>query len=312
MHSDPGCTDGGGRETAWEPAAVRTAMLARIESPTGVENVALARALGRVLAGAQAGLVDGHRLRVTDIGLVAAGGCAEVRAYRRPRVAVLCTGDELCPVGHALAPGQIHDSNRYLLAGLLAKCGVDVVDLGVAPDRVDSLRRCMARAAADCDAIVTTGGASAGEADLLCDVIAADGELLIRRVAMRPGRPMAFGRIDRAWIFSLAGKPSGVLAVFLNLVADALRRLGGERLPPAWPRLPATLAEPLTKNHRRSEFVQGILFERGGRWMVHASRDEAGRLGSMSAANCYIVMSPAEMLLAAGQRVPVQFFGGRC
>ena len=312
MHSDPGCTTGGGRETAWEPDVVRAAMLARIEPLTGFEQVPLVRALGRVLAGTQAGLSDGHRLRAIDVGHMAAGGFAEVLSYRRPRVAVLCTGDDLCPVGYALAPGRIHDSNRYLLAGLLANCGVDVVDLGVAPDRVDSLSRRLARAAADCDAIVTTGGASAGEADLLCDVIAADGELLIRRVAMRPGRPMAFGRIDRAWIFSLAGKPSGVLAAILSFVGDALRCLGGEHPLPTWPRLTATLAEPLTKNHRRTEFVQGVLFERGGRWLVRASRDEAGRLGSMSAANCYIVMSPAEMLLAAGQRVPVQFFGGRC
>jgi len=210
-----------------------------------------------------------------------------------------------------LEPGQIHDSNRYLLHGLLARCGAEVVDRGrVADDPVD-LGLALRAAAEVSDAVLTTGGVSAGDADLVCGALASCGELLIRRVAVRPGRPMAFGRIGGTWVFSLAGKPSGVLSAFLGLVGDAVRRLGGEVPRPAAPRLPMVLAEPLAKRHSRAEFVQGIMFERDGRWMVRASRIEGGRLCSMSAANCYIVMAPEQRTVAAGQTVLVQAFGDR-
>ncbi|MCB1915039.1 MAG: molybdopterin molybdotransferase MoeA [Rhodocyclaceae bacterium] len=310
MHSDPGCT-GDEPDGVLDPAAVRAAMLARIEPVAGVDRVVLWHARSRVLGARQGGLPAGRRVGVADVAALAEAGCAELSVHRRPRVAVLCTGDELRPLGSLLEPGQIHDSNRYLLAGLMAGCGVDVLDAGTVADRIVALRDRLVEVATDCDAVVTTGGASAGEADLMGEAIAASGELLIRRVAMRPGRPMAFGRIDGAWVFSLAGKPSGVMAAFLCFVGDALRRLGGERVLPAWPRLPATLAEAVTKNHRRGEFVQGILFERNGQWLVRPSRVEGGRLCSMSAANCYIVVAPEQTRLSAGQRVPVHFFGGR-
>ncbi|MCB1906529.1 MAG: molybdopterin molybdotransferase MoeA [Rhodocyclaceae bacterium] len=310
MHSEPGCI-GEGRDPASDPAAVRDTMLAQIGPLAGAEYIALGCARGRVLAGTQGGLADGRRLAAADVGLLAAAGRDRIAVYRRPRVAVICTGDELRPLGSVLEAGDIHASNGYLLAGLMAGCGVELRDCGVVADQAELLCRRLLTAAVDCDAIITTGGASAGEADLVCDAIAAGGELLIRRVAMRPGRPMAFGRVGRSWVFSLAGRPAGVLSAFLCFVGDALRRLGGERMPPEWPRLPATLAEPLAKDHRRREFVQGILFERGGNWLVRPSRSEGGRLCSMSAANCYIVMAPEETRLSVGQRVSVQYFGDR-
>jgi len=224
---------------------------------------------------------------------------------------LLCTGDELRPIGERLAPGEIHDSNRYLLLGLLAGCGVQPVERGLAPDRSDLLQDLLAEAARQCDAVLTTGGVSAGDADLVCEALASQGELLVRRVAVRPGRPMAFGRIGGAWVFSLAGKPSGVMSAFIGIVGDALRRLGGECVPPERPRLPMTLAEPIRKGHGRTEYVQGIMYECEGRWLVRPSRIEGGRLCSMSAANCYIVLAPEQFDVAAGQTVLVQAFGDR-
>ncbi len=310
MHSDPGCNSGG-RELALDPSSVREQVLSRVQALAGAERVSLKDAIGRVAAEACDALPAGRRIGAAELGLLAAGGRVELTVFRRPRVAVLCTGDELRPLGEPLAPGEIHDSNRYLLLGLLAGCGVQLVDRGRAPDRPMPLRRLLAEAAQQCDAVLTTGGVSAGDADLVCDALAAEGELLVRRVAMRPGRPMAFGRIGAAWIFSLAGKPAGVMSGFIGIVGDALRRLGGESVPAQRPRLPMTLAEPLGKRHGRTEYVQGIMYECDGRWLVRPSRIEGGRLCSMSAANCYIVLAPDQFEVAAGQTVLVQAFGDR-
>ncbi len=312
MHADPGCS-GGGRDVALEPSVVRDEILRRVAPVAQRERVALRGACGRVLAEpvAAAGLDAGCRIAAPELGCLAAAGVVEVLVYRRPRVAILCTGDELQALGGVLEAGQIFDSNRYLLHGLLARCGVDVVDRGRVPDRADDLAAALRGAARGGDAVLTTGGVSAGDADLVCGAITTCGELIVRRVAVRPGRPMAFGQIEGSWIFSLAGKPSGVLSGFLGIVGDALRRLGGEPPPVPRPRLPMVLAEPLVKRHARTEFVQGIMFERDGRWMVRPSRIEGGRLCSMSAANCYIVLGPEVRDLAAGQPVPVQVYGDR-
>lgn len=312
MHSDPGCGTGG-REIALEQGVVRAEVLRRVQPVAGVQQLALGQSLGRVLAGADAaaGLGAGRRIGTLELGWLAEAGRVEVAVRRQPRVAVLCTGDELRPLGEPLAPGQIHDSNRYLLLGLLARCGVEVVDRGRIGDDPAALEAALLGAAGVSDAVLTTGGVSAGDADLVCAAIQHCGELLIRRVAVRPGRPMAVGRIGDSWIFSLAGKPAGVMSGFLGIVGDALRRLGGEAAPRPAPQLPMCLAEPVGKRHGRTEFVQGIMFEQAGRWFVRPSRIEGGRLCSMSAANCYIVLAPSQTAVAAGQDVLVQPFGDR-
>ena len=314
MKRDTGCfgTAEGG---ALAPPRARDEVMRRVVALEGRQRLALRDAIGRVLAQAHgdddtpAVVPAGRRLGPAELGMLATLGCHEVRVLRRPRVAVLCTGDELVPVGSSLGRGQVHDSNRYLLLGLLERLNVDCIDLGIAGDTAPVLRSSLRIAAASADAVITTGGVSAGEADLACAALADAGELIFHRVAQRPGRPMAFGRIGSAWVFSLAGKPAGVLAGFRSLVADALRQLGGEHPLPARPVFSVTCASTLRKRRGRIEYCAGTLFASDGRWQVRRSRADAGRLASAAEANCYIVL-PAECGdVAAGEAVLVQPFG---
>jgi len=256
-------------------------------------------------------LAPGKLLRPAELGLIASLGLAEVRVRRRLRVAFFSTGDELASVGAALKEGEVYDSNRYTLHGMLARLGVEITDFGVVRDDPEKLEVAFARSAAAADAVVTTGGVSVGEADFVKQLMAKVGEVLFWKIAMRPGRPMAFGKIGDAFLFGLPGNPVAVMVTFYAFVRDALLHLSGRTDDYAVPALAAIASETLRKVPGRTEFQRGVVFREGGAWKVRTTGQQgSGVLRSMSEANCFIVLEHERGKVEAGELVQVQLFEG--
>ena len=256
-------------------------------------------------------LFPGKYLRPAETGLIASLGIGEVRVKRRLRVAFFATGDELASIGEPLKEGEVYDSNRYTLHGMLTRLGVEMRDLGVVRDDPAALEAAFRDAAAWADAIVTTGGVSVGEADFVKPMMAKLGEALFWRIAMRPGRPMAFGRIGDAHLFGLPGNPVAVMVTFYQFVREALLQLAGRSAGMAPALLEAHAAEPLRKVAGRTEYQRGVLFREGGELKVKTTGQQgSGVLRSMSEANCFIVLEHERGRVQAGESVQVQPFEG--
>ena len=256
-------------------------------------------------------LSPGQLLRPAELGLIASLGLGEVHVRRKLRVAFFSTGDELASIGTVLKEGEVYDSNRYTLHGMLTHLGVEIHDLGVVRDDPDLLEAAFRKAAANADAIVTTGGVSVGEADFVKPMMAKLGEALFWRIAMRPGRPMAFGRIGNAFLFGLPGNPVAVMVTFYQFVREALLHLSGRTGDCTMPLLKVPAAVPLRKVPGRTESQRGILFRDGGEWKVKTTGQQgSGVLRSMSEANCFIVLEHERGKVEAGEPVQVQLFEG--
>jgi len=269
------------------------------------------RAAGEDLKTGVPVLRPGRALTPADLGLIASLGIAEVAVRRRLRVAFFSTGDELASIGQPLAVGQVYDSNRYTLFGMLARLGVEPLDMGVVHDDPQQLEAAFRQAAASADAIVTSGGVSVGEADFVKQMMAKLGEVLFWKIAMRPGRPMAFGRIDDAFLFGLPGNPVAVMVTFYAFVRQALLVLGGRGDDAALPLLHAQAAHAFRKVPGRTEYQRGILFRDAAAWKVKSTGQQgSGVLRSMSEANCFVVLEHARGRVEAGEPVPVQLFDG--
>ena len=270
----------------------------------------LRRAGEDLRAGAPA-LRAGKLLRPAELGLIASLGIGEVVVRRRPRVAFFSTGDELASVGMPLKEGEVYDSNRYTLHGMLVRLGCEVIDLGVVRDDPAALEAAFREAAARADAILTSGGVSVGEADFIRGLMAKLGEVAFWKIAMRPGRPMAFGRIGNSWLFGLPGNPVAVMVTFYAFVRDALLKLSGIDPVEPLPRFRVACVTPLRKRPGRSEFQRGILFRDDGEWKVRLTGAQgSGVLRSMSEANCIIVVEHDRGNVEAGEAVWVQPFEG--
>jgi molybdopterin molybdotransferase len=254
-------------------------------------------------------LKPGKILGPAELGLIASLGIGEVKVRRRLRVALFATGDELASIGSALKEGEVYDSNRYTLHGMLSRLGVEIVDMGVVRDDPAKLEAAF-RKASSADAIITTGGVSVGEADFVKQMMAKLGEVLFWKIAMRPGRPMAFGRIGNSYLFGLPGNPVAVMVTFYALVRDALLHLSG-RSDAVFPTLKALSAEGIRKVPGRTEFQRGILFREHDQWKVRTTGQQgSGVLRSMSEANCFIVLEHERGSVNAGETVSVQLFEG--
>ena len=254
----------------------------------------------------------GQRLRPAELGMIASLGIGEVTVYRKLRVAFFSTGDELKSVGAPLAAGEIYDSNRYTLHGMLTRLDCEVIDMGVVADVPAALERAFASAARAADVVITSGGVSVGEADYVKALLDKLGEVLFWKIAMKPGRPLAYGRIGGAHFFGLPGNPVSVMVTFYEFVRDALLVLQGQRdIEPA-PTFKVPLAAALRKAPGRTEFQRGILAPDGaGGWTVRTTGDQgSGILSSMSQANCFIVLPSDTGNVAAGELVDVQLFEG--
>jgi molybdopterin molybdotransferase len=268
------------------------------------------RHAGEDIAAGDVALRAGTHLRPAELGIIASLGVSEVSVRRRPRVAFFSTGDELRHVGEALEKGQIYDSNRYTIYGMLMRLGVEAIDMGVVRDERDAVARAFSDAAAVADAIITSGGVSVGDADYVTETLERSGSVGFWKVAMKPGRPLAFGRIGDALFFGLPGNPVSVMATFYQLVQPALQSLAG--LPDPAPPLSvmAVCAEALRTKPGRREFQRGVLSrEPDGRLVVRRTGTQgSGVLSSMSAANCFIVLAEDSGSVAAGDEVTVQPF----
>jgi molybdopterin molybdotransferase len=268
------------------------------------------RQAGEDIAAGSVALRAGTFLMPAHIGILASIGISEVAVLRRPRVAFFSTGDELRNVGEPLGEGQIYDSNRYTIYGMLTRLGVDVVDMGVIRDDRDEVERAFARAAVEADAIVTSGGVSVGDADYVAETLERAGTVGFWKVAMKPGRPLAFGRIGGALFFGLPGNPNSVMATFYQLVQPALQALAGWPDPAPPITMPAISASVLRKKPGRREFQRGVLSrDADGRLVVHKTGHQgSGVLSSMAAANCFIVLPEDAGPVSEGDEVEVQPF----
>ncbi|HEY4911566.1 MAG TPA: gephyrin-like molybdotransferase Glp [Methylomirabilota bacterium] len=253
-------------------------------------------------------LSAGTVLRPQEIGVAASLGLAQLLVRQKPRVAILSTGDEVAEPGTVRKPGQIFDSNRFSLRGLVETAGALAVDDGIVPDQFDELHMRLLRAAEHADVVLTSGGVSVGDYDLVKSVLQQAGGIDFWQVAMQPGRPLAAGSIGRAHFFGLPGNPVASMLTFHLFVRPALWKLAGRRELFVQP-FHATAVEPLSKKAGRREFKRGILSWAKDRWEVRTTGPQgSGILTSMTAANCFIVIEEERGDVEAGDTVWVEPF----
>ena len=254
-------------------------------------------------------LPAGHLLRAADIGLLASQGIDRVLVQRRLRIALISTGDELVPAGQPLGPGQIYDSNRAMLQAALTDAGFVVIDMGHAADDVDTLRQRFMAADSSADVVITSGGVSVGEADLVRQVISDIGDIRIWKIAIKPGKPFAFGTLPNSVFFGLPGNPVSALVTLLQLAMPALITMQGGR----W-QAPLThqakLLAPVRKKPGRAEYQRGVVTQTGGGELqvTPLSNQGSGVLTSMSKANCFILLAQEQGSVAEGEYVTIELF----
>lgn len=267
------------------------------------------RRAGRDFTAGQTVLSAGRRLSALDIGLLAAIGETELEVLRRPRVGLLATGSELRPPGQDLEAGQVYDSNRFAVAAVLRGWGLEPSDLGTCADDPEALSQLIGLAASGLDALITIGGASVGDADHIMRTFDQLGEVAFWKVAIKPGKPFAFGRAGHCRLFGLPGNPVSALVTLLQLVRPALFNLMGTTAEPPL-RIPAELTRPITKGNRRLEFQRGLVQVRTGRMPIvdPLPGQDADRILSFSAANCFIVLPPDSRGANRGDTVMIEPF----
>ncbi|MFQ1656520.1 molybdopterin molybdotransferase MoeA [Aeromonas veronii] len=255
-------------------------------------------------------LQAGTRLTPREMPLLASLGIATVPVRRPLKVAIFSTGDELKPVGTPLAHGDIYDSNRYGVRAMLARLGCDCLDLGIIPDDPAQLRAAFIRADEEADVLITTGGVSVGEADFTKQLLDELGEIGFWKLAIKPGKPFAFGRLPRAWFFGLPGNPVSAMVTFDQLVQPALAKLAGKQFERPL-QLQAIAVEPLKKSPGRLDFQRGIMSQGPNGLEVRSTgSQDSAVFSSLSRANCYIVLERERGRVAAGETVTVEPFGG--
>ncbi len=248
-------------------------------------------------------LAQGVVLGPAELGLLAAVGLPDVPVFRRPRVTILSTGDELREPGEALFPGQIYDSNRFSLSASVVQAGGLSRPIGIALDTPEALSEAFDNALANSDVLVTSGGVSMGKLDLLKPLLEAQGEVHFGRVVMKPGKPVTFATVDEKPIFALPGFPVSALVSFELFVRPALRQMQGD---PNWrrPRLQVSLAHPVEHDAHRTEYQRARVYVEEGRFMARTTGFQgSGRLLSMADANALLELLPSEGPLAAGAEV---------
>lgn len=280
--------------------------------PPGQKRGQNLRRAGEDLAAGAPALPAGKRVGPAELGLIASLGIAEVCVYRHLRVAFFSTGDEIASIGQPLAPGQVYDSNRYTLYGLLSQLGCELIDMGVVRDEPASLEAALLDASACADVILTSGGVSVGEADYIRELTARLGEVDFWKLDIKPGRPMAYGRVGSARLFGLPGNPVAVMVAYLEFVRDALLVLMGVTPLPERPLLQARCTAAIRKKPGRKEFVRAHLdSDQDGCWSARlAGAQGSGVLRSMSEANCFIVLPEDRGDVAPGEIVDVRLFHG--
>jgi len=276
------------------------------------------RLRGEDLQAGKPAIQQGRILKASDIGLAASLGITELSVYQRIKVAILSSGDELCDMSEPLVPGKIYDSNRFSLHACLSRLGFEIIDCGIVRDTPEDLRRAFTLASQQADVIISSGGVSVGEADFTKQIMDELGEVGFWKIAMRPGRPMAFGSLKQispktspTVFFGLPGNPVAVMVTFYQFVRNALLQLNGA-LKPEVPLVLVQSAEAIRKKSGRTEFQRGVLFrDSEGKLFVKSTGSQgAGILRSMSEANCFMILHHDQGNIALGDWVDVEIFDG--
>jgi molybdopterin molybdotransferase len=244
------------------------------------------------------------------LGLLASLGIDSIKVYRKIKVAFFSTGDEIISIGNPLSHGQVYDSNRYSLIGLLKCLGVEAIDLGVIPDNKKNIEDTLKKASDGADVIITTGGVSVGEKDYMKEILKKIGEILFWKISMKPGRPLAYGKIGRSHYFGLPGNPVSTMVTFYQFVREAILTLSGQTPIPRIPLIKAKLLSSIKKIPGRTEFQRGIYEQdHEGIFKVSSLKDQgSGILRSMSEANCFIVLHEHMAHLEKDTWVDIQLF----
>jgi molybdopterin molybdotransferase len=276
------------------------------------------RLRGEDLQAGKPAIQQGRILKASDIGLAASLGITELSVYQRIKVAILSSGDELCDMSEPLVPGKIYDSNRFSLHACLSRLGFEIIDCGIVRDTPEDLRHAFTLASQKADVIISSGGVSVGEADFTKQIMDELGEVGFWKIAMRPGRPMAFGSLkpispktSPTVFFGLPGNPVAVMVTFYQFVRNALLQLNGA-LKPEIPLVLVQSAEAIRKKSGRTEFQRGVLFrDSEGKLFVKSTGSQgAGILRSMSEANCFMILHHDQGNIAPGDWVDVEIFDG--
>jgi molybdopterin molybdotransferase len=286
-------------------------------APGSVQAGAHVRRAGEDLMQGGVALQKGELLTPAALGLAASLGLESLEVRRRLRVAYFSTGDEILSLGHPPRLGAVYDSNRYTLCGLLQRLGAEVIDLGVVPDDPAQLQTAFMHAAQRADAVITSGGVSTGDADHTRTLMQTLGDVVFWRVAMRPGRPMAVGRIaggaagSSCTLFGLPGNPVAAMVTFLAFVRPALLRMMGARERQI-PLLRARTTQPIRKRAGRTEYQRGIVTTGSdGMPEVRSTGEQgSGMLHSMVQANGLIVLPHAQESVWSGEFVDVMLLDG--
>ncbi len=254
-------------------------------------------------------LAAGKCLSAADLGVIASLGIDRVAVYRRVKVAFFSSGDEIKTLEESLEPGEIYNSSRYSIGALITQAGAELRDTQVLRDHYDAIKTALSAATREVDVIITTGGVSVGEADYIKDVFDEIGEIGFWKLAMKPGRPLAFGKSGHCVFFGLPGNPVSSMATFMQIVEPALHKISGRDPMPEKITLSAIASEDIKKRPGRIDFQRGILSFRDGAYHVTTTGTQSsGQLSSMSIANCFVVLPLEASNISAGDPVTVQPF----
>jgi molybdopterin molybdotransferase len=253
-------------------------------------------------------LSAGQRLGPLHLGLAATLGFARLPVFRKLKVGVLSTGDELVKPGEGLSNGQLYDSNRFVLAAMLKRLDLELVDYGWVADDPVQLKTLFQKVAAEADALITSGGVSVGDSDYTKQVLAELGQVDFWKVAIKPGKPFAFGKLNDCWFFGLPGNPVSAIVTLDQLAQPALRKLAGEKVMQR-PLFEAVASHTFRKKPGRLDFQRAVVEQGDGRLTVRpVGKDSSGMLTSLIDANCFAVLEAERSDVAAGDLVAVQFF----
>ncbi|MBC8211441.1 MAG: molybdopterin molybdotransferase MoeA [Gammaproteobacteria bacterium] len=280
-----------------------------VEIGTGHRKNQNLRFAGEDISQGSTVLQKGSRINAAELGVLASLGINEMTLYRKPRVSFFSTGDELRSIGETLRSGDIYDSNRYSLYGLLKACDVDIIDMGVVRDDPEAIRQALLAAARCSDVVLTSGGVSVGEADYIKDILQDIGSMDFWKILMKPGRPLTSGKINDTLFFGLPGNPVAVMVTFYQFVLPCLRKLKGLPHKDVLT-LKARSLHAIRKNPGRREFQRAIASTdaQGNLQVALTGKQGSGILTSMSQANCFMVLAEECGPVEAGSEVDIQFF----
>ena len=267
------------------------------------------RCVGEDIAEGSPVFAPGRKIRPQDIGLLASLGIATVNVYRKAKVAVFSTGDELKLPGEALGKGDIYDSNRFVIKAMLQKLNADIIDLGKIPDDKNQLRHAFLQADEQADAVISSGGVSVGDADYTKEILDELGSTRFWKIAIKPGKPFAFGQLPNSVFFGLPGNPVSATVTLQQLAAPALRHMMNQQSQPPV-ELILTTQSDLKKRPGRRDFQRGQLaYDQNGTLCAQSTGDQgSGILSSLGQSDCYIVLSEDSGNVTAGSDVKVQLF----